>query len=650
MNTLAKLSRRYLIHIISISLILVAYAFASLPTLSKAQRSRMAKDFKFKRLPLPELPGRDAKSVREVHPSLQHIAGWISSVGAAVALNDLDRDGLSNDVCYVNTRTNQVIVTPAPGSPPRYKPFELIPTTLYYDQDTMAPMGALPGDFNEDGLMDILIYYWGRTPVIFLHKEEAGTNVKNPTVASYVEVELVPEGGRWFTNAATQADLDGDGHVDLIIGNYFPDDAQILDAKAGGKEQMQDSMSRAYNGGRNRLMLWTMCTVGSHPTVRFMDIAGILSDEVALGWTLAVGAADLDGDLRPEIYFANDFGPDRLLHNDSRPGLLKFTLLEGKRTLASPRSKVLGRDSFKGMGVEFGDINGDGILDIYVSNIASEFALEESHFVWVSTGETDLMKKGIAPYADKSEPLGLSRSGWGWDARLADFNNDGVLEALQAVGFMKGTVNRWPELHEVAMGNDQLLKFPGSWHHFQPGDDLGGQKHNPFFVRNSDGRYYDLASEIGIDAPQVTRGIAIGDINGDGRLDFITANQWEPSYAYINESPGAKSFLGLHLLTPINPSKGLTVTASHPSQDVVAHPAIGAQATVRLPNGKVLVAQVDGGTGHSGKRSPDLHFGLGDIPPGAKVSVEIRYKDSSTFVRTENLQLSPGWHTVVLGW
>jgi enediyne biosynthesis protein E4 len=650
MNTLAKFSRRYLAHIISISLILVAYAFASLPTLSKAERSRMAKDFKFKRLPLPELPGRASKSVREVHPSLQHIAGWISSVGAAVALNDLDRDGLSNDVCYVNTRTNQVIVTPAPGSPQRYKPFELIPTALYYDPDTMAPMGSLPGDFNEDGLMDILVYYWGRTPVIFLRKEEAAANVKNPTPSSYVEIELVPEGGRWFTNAATQADLDGDGHVDLIIGNYFPDDAQILDAKAGGKESMQDSMSRAYNGGRNRLMLWTMSTVGPHPTVRFMDIAGVLSDEVAGGWTLAVGAADLDGDLRPEIYFANDFGPDRLLHNESKPGLLKFSLLEGKRTLATPRSKTLGRDSFKGMGVEFGDLNGDGILDIYVSNIASEFALEESHFVWISTGETDLMKKGIAPYTDKSEPLGLSRSGWGWDARLADFNNDGVLEALQAVGFMKGTVNRWPELHEVAMGNDQLLKSARSWHHFQPGDDLGGQKHNPFFVRSSDGRYYDLASEIGIDAPQLTRGIAVGDINGDGRLDFITANQWEPSYAYINESPDVKPFLALHLLTPVNPTNGLTVSPGHPAQNLVAHPAIGAQAIVRLPNGKTLVAQVDGGTGHSGKRSPDLHFGLGDIPPGAKVSVEIHYKDSSTFARTETLQLSPGWHTVVLGW
>ena len=82
---------------------------------------------------------------------------------------------------------------------------------------------------------------------------------------------------------------------------------------------------------------------------------------------------------------------------------------------------MLGQDSFKGMGCDFGDVNGDGILDIYVSNIADKFALCESHFLWLSTGRLDDMKHGIAPYVQASEELGLSRSGWGWDCRLADF-------------------------------------------------------------------------------------------------------------------------------------------------------------------------------------------------------------------------------------
>ncbi len=80
------------------------------------------------------------------------------------------------------------------------------------------------------------------------------------------------------------------------------------------------------------------------------------------------------------------------------------------------------------------------------------------------------MNKGIAPYIDRSEPLGLSRSAWSWDAKLDDFDNDGLPEALQATGFVKGEINRWPELQELALGNDELLHKPQSWLRVQPGD------------------------------------------------------------------------------------------------------------------------------------------------------------------------------------
>ena len=152
-----------------------------------------------------------------------------------------------------------------------------------------------------------------------------------------------------------------------------------------------------------------------------------------------------------------------------------------------PRSKVLGNDSFKGMGVDFADLNGDGWPDIFVSNIATKYALLESHFVFESTGHPELMKQGIAPYVDRSEALGLSRSGWAWDAKLADFNNDGAFEALQAVGFVKGTVDRWPELQELAMGNDELLPDPRSWPRFQPGDDPVSYTHLDVYKRQRSG-------------------------------------------------------------------------------------------------------------------------------------------------------------------
>jgi enediyne biosynthesis protein E4 len=651
MRRIAEVVRLQATRIVAVAMVLTAYGFARLPEISPSERAELASRFSFKPIPLPELKNRPQRFVRPVHPDLDHISSWISAVGAAVAINDLDGDGLSNDLCYVDTRTDQVIVAPAIGT--RYGPFELDPAPLSYDPATMAPMGCLPGDFNEDGLIDILVYYWGRTPIIFRRSDVSPL----PSRSQFVPIELTSNQERWYTNCATQADLDGDGHVDLIFGNFFPDGSRLLDPngnqhEGSPREQMQDGLSRAANGGGHRVFLSTGMTSVADPRAQFVEVAGALSAaEEGKQWALAVGAADLDGDLLPELYLANDFGPDRLLHNRSTRGQLSFAQLEGKKLLTTPNSKVLGRDSFKGMGVDFGDLNGDGYLDIYVSNIAEEYALEESHFVWVSTGQVDLMKRGIAPYEDRSEQLGLSRGGWGWDTRLVDFDNDGVSEAILATGFMKGNTNRWPEMHEIAMANDQLLSTPGSWPRFRPGDDLSGQGTDPFFVRARSGRYYDLSDELGLNQSQITRGIAIADVNGDGRLDFALANQWMASSLYLNECRTPGEFVGLHLMLPIDQrtSPETTVRPGHPAREQHGRPAIGAVATVRLPDGRRLVAQVDGGSGHSGKRSPDLHFGVGNLRDSSELQVDLRWRNAAGQIQEKTLYLKPGWHTALLG-
>jgi hypothetical protein len=507
----------------------------------------------------------------------------------------------------------------------------------------MCPTHCLPGDLNEDGLTDVVVSYWGRPPMAFLQRTSDDGSASKPAADRFAIIELAPCDQRWYTDAACRADVDGDGHVDLIVGNYFPDGARILDETAGGVEQMHKSMSMAMNGGRNRLLLWTNATSGENPTVEFKDVS-IAFDEIdgipiGYQWTLAVGAADLDGDHLPELYFGNDFGPDRLLHNRSKPGQPRFALLNGERTMMMPKSKVIGHDSFKGMGIDFADVNGDGLLDMYVSNIADEYALEESHFLWLSTGRPDDMQRGIAPYTDEGETLGVSRSGWGWDSRLADFNNDGVLEAVQALGFLLGDTPRWPELHEVGMGNDQWLSKPQHWHNFLPGDDLSGRdNHNPFFVRAADGRFYDIAPDLGMADPQISRGVAIADVDRDGDLDFATGNQWQASRFYRNDCPKPGAYLGLRLLLPVTEKEAAAKTT----------PAIGATATIRLPDGRKLTNQVDGGNGHSGVRAPELHFGLGELPADTTLEVTIQWRDRAGAVQSINQRLTPGWHTLVL--
>ena len=613
---------------------------ARLPRLSREDARDLANHFRFERKSFPKL-SEGSRSYRSVNPRLHGLAGWISSVGAGIALGDLDGDGLSNDACLVDPRTDQVVVTPVPGTGPRFHPFILDPHPLTFDSVTMAPMGCMMADLNEDGLRDLVVYYWGRTPIAFLRRQ--GQASAALTAASFVPQELVPGGQRWYTNAGLTADLDGDGHADLLFGNYFADGSAVLGE--AGPIEMQNSMSRAGNGGNKPILLWKSASSGENPSVNFELVE--MSETLGNGWTLALAACDVDSDLLPEIYIANDFGPDRLLHNLSTPGHLLFRPLRGHRGWTTPKSKVIGQDSYKGMGVDCADLNGDGIPDFMVSNISDTYALEEGNLVFVSTGSASAMSSGYAPYREQGESLGLARSGWAWDVRFGDFDNSGTPEIVQANGFLQGKINRWPELHELALANDLMVRNPEHWPQFVPGADISGQNHDRFFVRTDSGRYFDIASEIGLGDPQVSRGVATADVDGDGRLDFALANQWGESFFFHNTSAPTGEFLGLHLLLPVHPMP-IRIGNGHPEGDTPGYPAIGARATVRLPDGRKLVQQVDGGNGHSGKSSPDLHFGLGAIGH-RDLPVSLAWRDRNGAIQHYETTLAPGWHTVFLG-
>jgi len=618
--------------IVSIVLLLAIYAFTVPSDINESERAKLAADFGFERSILYYPEGVASKNVRNVHPQYEEISTWISSVGAAVTITDFDGDGLPNDIVHVDPRFDKVFISPANTTGDRFTPFELNVETLSYNSDLMAPTGALAGDFNIDGKMDILVYYLGRSPVIFYQEEEG-----------FTEAELAP-GETWNTTTATIADLDGDGYPDIMIGNYFPDASKLLDSKATDKDQiMQHSMSRGDNGGLNRIFLWSGVEQGKAVFKEDRNWSEGLS--YPFDWTLALAAGDINNDFLPEVYVANDFGPDKLLLNLSEPGNVKFKELFGRRKFTTIRSNVIGKDSFKGMGVDFGDIDNDGLLDIYVSNIAADYALHESHFVFVNTGEQDALSKGIAPFENKSEPLGLSRSSWAWEAKLVDFNNDGIKEAIQGTGFVKGEVDRWPELQELATANDELLSNVDFWPRLKPGDDISGNAHIPFFVRHESGKYFDLAAQIDLDDAQITRGIAIADIEHDGKQDFVSANQWEDSKLYRNTGSFQNSYLGLTLLYPLEEG---TVQELEINTNKKGRYAIGAFARVKLANGEKRVAFVDGGNGHAGGSSSELHFGLGNIPQDQIVEVEISWIQSNRQITSQTLQLTPGWHTIML--
>jgi hypothetical protein len=603
---------------VALALLAPVYAWTRLPEPPEG-RAALARRFAFAEpRPLPVVTVSN-RSVRTLRPSLRPIANWMSGLGAAVALHDLDGDGLANDVAYVDVRSDQVIVAPVPGTPARYTPFELLRAPGCASVPATAPMGVLPGDVDEDGVPDLLVYFWGRSPLLYHRLPERPLGVD-----AFVCQELVTPRREWYTNAATFADLDGDGHADLVLGDYFPDGAGILDPRSTSTAmQMQESMSLSHNGGGDHVFLWT--------PQGFREVPDALPPITAGAWTLAIGAQDLDGDLLPELYLANDFGPDHLLANHSTPGHLRFTVVNGRRRFGDPKSTVLGDDSFKSMGVDFADLNGDGVPDIVVSDITEPYGLLESALVFVS---------GPRPleYHNAAEALGLSRGGWDWDARFGDFDDDGVPELVQAAGFARGTVNRWPELQELALANDQVERHVALWPRFPAGSDLSGGDRDPFYARASDGRWYDVGAALGMPAGALSRGIATADVDGDGRLDLVIANQWGPSFFYQNRTRGGRSLV-LHLLL----GDGTRAVAGPPA-GVRASPAIGAQARLTA-GGTTQVAQVDGGNGHSGKRAPELHFGLGRSTGG---SVDVRWRDRCGAIQQTRFQVAAGTWTLLL--
>jgi hypothetical protein len=662
-------ARRSTPGLVALAVILVLFFVARLPTASSSERQRIASRYAFTEMPIAMPAGyHPVQTVRKVNPAYYHLRSWISSVGASIALTDLWGHGRADALCLVDPRTDDAVVTYAPTAPPqdRFTPFVLNPSPLPMDA-RMAPMGCTPGDFNGDGRMDLMVNYWGRTPILFLAKSTASV----PAAGSYQPVELVPtlsldgryHGPRWNTNAVNVADYDGTGHPDVLVTDYFPD-SDVLDASGQDNVVMNYSMSNAKNGGGAHVLRWYSATSGPRPTANYVEEPNAIPYADSTGWTLAVSSADLTGDGKPEVYLANDFGKDHLLYNVSTPGHIRFTEATGHRGPTTPKSFVLGMSSFKGMGIDFGDINRNGRFDMVVSNITTAWGLQESNFAWINQASSPAamrrdLASGVAPFQQEAQQYGLAWSGWGWDVKMGDFANDGNLEILQALGFVRGTINRWPWLQEMAMSNDQIYTNPAMWPNVQPGDDIAGHQPMAFYTRRTaapTGAYVNINKQLGLASDTTpTRSIAIGDTRGDGALDFAVARQWGPPAFYANATPGRGAYLTLDLYRPVPPgpgprSPGLEQPGlqGHGLQGLQGPgtPAYGTTVVVRTADGRTQISQLDGGGGHAGRRSFQVHFGLGTS--AAPVSVTLRWNQDGS-PHTQTLTLAPGTHALLLG-
>jgi hypothetical protein len=623
--------------LVAIAIGALIFTGARVPYSSGNAPADAGKHLAFSRVLLPNAPFtyKSSKDFRyEINPHLIKIAPWVSLIGVSAAFVDHDGDGLSNDLCLTDPRSKTASVIPAPGTGVRFGRLELVRRGIDFKNVGEYPSSCESGDFNRNGMIDYVVTFLGRTPVVILDPVQDRD--------SAVRISLPPLGpDDHYGSATVVADVDGDGYQDIVAGNYWKEGEQVYNPKSNHVPALQNGLAHADNGGLNLIYLrrpdW--------PGVAF-EATQPFPESESRAYTLANAAADLNGDGLPELYYSNDFGPDHLYLNRSKPGRLSFERIQDKRNFFIPKSKVMGMDSFKGMGVDFADLNGDGTFDIFVSNIAGEWKVQESHFLWLSERDgKNLGKERI--YREASEELGLSRSDWGWDSKLADLDLDGRLEALQAVGAFKGEYNGWPEVQQWAMGLDPLIADPKYWPDFR-NLDVSGNARNRLYYREPEGRFINVGDNIGFSGSYCTRGIAFGDVDGDGDLDIATANLWEDSHYFKNESARRGNFIGLHVLMAAHHrGTGVSLEPGHTKPEGFYH-ALG--ATVRLiqagnPGARFLV---DGGNGHGGSRSPDVVMGIHSEAQGP-FEVEIEWRDASGQFNSSRVSVPLGWHTVILG-
>ncbi len=500
-------------------------------------------------------------------PKLDRIMSWMVSVGAAAAAGDFDNDGLVD--LYVTDshkgEPNHLYRNNGDGTFVDVASQAGVAENI--NDDSGTSMDCVWGDYDNDGNLDLFVVKWGRDVLFHNNGDGTFTNV----TAKAFRNEKNEQGSPWANgNAATWVDYNGDGLLDIYVGNYFaPVDLWHLKHT----RIMHDDFEKARNAGKNALF-------HNNGDGTFTDVGAKLKLDDP-GWTLSVGHGDINNDGWPDIYCANDFGTDQLFLN------------KGDGTFSNITELAFGEDTKKGMNVDFGDVDNDGWLDIYVTNITTAEYLREGNMLWHNAVSDE---NGVPIFMDIAVETVTHEGGWGWGAKFFDFDNDADLDIMAVNGFITaGKENYWYDLASWTVTGQDVADAK-NWPII--GDrSFSGNEATRLWRNDGHQRFTEIAALAGVDNRHDGRGVVLFDYDNDGDLDIYLANQGTAPVFFRNDIGGSGHWLGLRLIG--RPEAGSN------------RDAIGARVTVVTSTGQ-QIRELEGGNSYSGQSDRRVYFGLGD--------------------------------------
>lgn len=470
----------------------------------------------------------------------------IETMAGGVAVLDYDRDGLI-DLYFTNGAESPSLHRSGPAHWNRlYRNrgggrFEDVTERAGVQGDGYM-MGAAAADFDNDGFPDLFVAGVGRS---ILYRNNGDGSFRDVTAAARITSTHPVYGPLWSIHAAW-LDFDRDGWLDLFVVNYCDWDPATEPLCAG-----LTPLQRTYcHPDRYRPLPNQVFRNNGDGTFRDVSTESGVGSHLGKGMGAAVG--DIDGDGWPDVFVANDTEPNFMFRNRGDGTFEEVAAAWGVAV------NQFGA-AVSAMGADLSDIDNDGRLDLFVTDLSNEGFL--------------LFRHAGARYDDASDVAGVTLPTLpytGWSNPVADYNNDGWKDLFSANGHV--------------IDNIELLQ---SRTYRQP---------NTLLLNNGDGTFRDVSTEAGPDLSRAAahRGAAVADIDNDGRLDLIVTALGAPPNLLRNVSASDGRWITLRLVGRASNRDGL-----------------GTIVRVTLDDGRILVNHATTSVGFASSSDPRVHIGLG---------------------------------------